>query len=602
MPLNAALAQRLEDIARMMDLLGEDTFKVLAHSRAARAIDSLPTDIAPLAADKKKLLEIEGIGQKIADKIIEFAATGKITEHEELKSKVPAGLLEIMTIPGLGPKTVRAIWQTLSVTDMAGLNKCIADGSILTVPRMGQKAVDKIKAAIALAAEGSQRLRLGQAVPIAQRVIDHLKKTKAVKEIAYAGSLRRGRETVADIDILVSTTNAAAVAEAFRTMPDVRSVIASGESKSSVRIAVDPDDPRWDSGEDNAAAQKPGSTIQTDLRIIPPESWGAGMMYFTGSKDHNIRLRGRALDQGLTLNEFGLFPNDKDPTPPQHRGIKPVVSKTEEEIYKKLGLPYIPPEIREDRGEFDLKSTPRLVEVTDIKAELHAHTTASDGTMSIEDLAALAKSRGYHTICVTDHSKSSFQANGLSVDRLLTHINATRAAAAKTKGITILAGSEVDILPDGRLDYEDKILKQLDIVVASPHASLSQTPEVATKRLLAAIANPYVHILGHPTGRLINRRPGLDPDIAALIAAAKKHNVALELNSHWMRLDLRDIHLRAAVAANCLISINCDTHHPDDIANIPYGISTARRGWVTPELCINTWPAKKLHGWLKEKR
>jgi DNA polymerase (family 10) len=253
-----------------------------------------------------------------------------------------------MTIPGLGPKTVRAIWQTLNVTDLVALNKCIADGTILTVPRMGQKAVDKIKAAIAIAAEGTQRLRLGQAVPIAQRVIDHLKKTKAVKEIAYAGSLRRGRETVADIDILVSTTDAAAVAEAFRTMPDVRQVIASGEGKSSVRIAVDPDDPRWDSGEGDGAGQRPGSTIQTDLRIIPPESWGAGMMYFTGSKDHNIRLRGRALDQGLTLNEFGLFPNDKDPTPPQHRGLKPVASKTEDEIYKRLGLPYIPP--RDPRG------------------------------------------------------------------------------------------------------------------------------------------------------------------------------------------------------------------------------------------------------------
>ena len=600
MSLNAALAQRLEDIARMMDLLGEDSFKAIAHSRAARAIDALPTDVATL--DKKQLLEIEGIGQKIADKIIDFVRTGHIAEYDELRAKVPPGLLDLMTIPGLGPKTVRAIWQTLDVTTMAGLKKALEDGSILTVPRMGQKAADKIKASIALADEGLARLRLGQALPIAERIVAHLSKIKQVKEIAYAGSLRRGRETIGDIDILVATTDPAAVAEAFRTMPDVRSVIASGESKSSVRIAIAPEDPRWDSSEADATAQKPGTTVQTDLRIIPPHSWGAGMMYFTGSKEHNIRLRQRALDQGLTLNEFGLFPDDKADTPPQQRGIKPVASKTESEIYKELSLPYIPPEIREDRGELSLKETPRLIELDDIKSELHAHTTASDGSMSIEELAAKAKERGFHTICVTDHSKSSIQANGLSVERLMAHIEAIRKASEKAKGITILAGSEVDILADGRLDYDDKILKQLDLVVASPHTALSQDPATATRRLLAAIKNKYVHILGHPTGRLINRRAGLSPDMGALIEAAKEHHVALEINAHWMRLDLRDIHVKAAVDEGCLIAVNCDTHEAEDLDNLRYGVLTARRGWLTPDLCINTWGAKKLHGWLKEKR
>jgi len=599
MSLNAALAQRLEDIARMMDLTGEDTFKAIAHSRAARAIDALPPDVATL--DKKQLLEIEGIGQKIADKIVEFVQHGHIKEHDELRAKVPPGLLEMMTIPGLGPKTVRSIWQTLDITTLPALKKALDDGSILTVPRMGQKAADKIKASIALTEQGAQRMALGLALPIAQRIVERMKKVKGVKEAAYAGSLRRGRETVGDLDILVSTTDPIAATKAFTTMPGVVSVIASGETRSSIRLAVAEDVGRWEA-EGQRGDAFTGPSIQADLRIIPPASWGAALMYFTGSKDHNIRLRGHALDQGLTLNEYGLFPEDKSKTPPQDRGIEPVASKTEEEIYARLGFPWIPPELREDRGELSLKETPRLIELADIKCELHAHTTASDGSMSIEELAALAKAHGYHTIAVTDHSKSSVQANGLSVDRLLTHVEAVRKAAEKAKGITILAGSEVDILADGRLDYEDKVLKQLDVVVASPHTALSQEPEVATKRLLAAIRHKYVHILGHPTGRLINRRAGLSPDIATLIAAAKEHHVALELNAHWMRLDLRDTHLRAAVEASCLISINCDTHAPGDMDNIVYGVMTARRGWVTPALCINAWGAKKLDAWLKAKR
>ena len=597
---NAALAQKLEDIARMMDLLGEDTFKSIAHSRAARIIEALPDDIRSLAADKKKLLAIDGIGQKLADKIIEFVTTGRITEHESLRAKVPPGLLEMMTIPGLGPKTVRAIWQTLDITDLAGLKKAIADGTILTVPRMGQKAVDKIKASMTLAEQGSQRLALGLAMPIAEALVAAMLKVKGVKNAAFAGSLRRGRETVGDLDILVSTTDPAAATKAFTTLPGVVQVIAAGESKCSIRLAVREEVGRWEA-EGQKGDAFTGPSIQADLRIIPPESWGAGMMYFTGSKDHNVRLRGEALDQGFTLNEFGLFPLVDDPTPPQHRGAKPVASKSEEEIYKKLGHPYIPPEIREDRGELSLKSTPRLVELDDIKAELHAHTKASDGSMTIEELAAQAKARGFHTIAVTDHSKSSVQANGLSVDRLLAHIEAVRKAAERTKGITILAGSEVDILADGHLDYDDKILKQLDIVIASPHSALSQEPEAATKRLLAAIRNKHVNILGHPTGRLINRRAGLSPDIHKLIAAAKEHHVALEINAHWYRLDLRDVHVKAATDAGALIAIDCDTHSPDDLDNLRYGILTARRGWLTPDLCINTWTAKKLRDWLGAK-
>jgi DNA polymerase (family X) len=606
MALNAAIAQRLEEIARMIEVLGGDQFRAISHSRAARNIEALPFDIATIAADKKKLTELEGIGSKIADKVMEFAATGSMKEHAELTAKVPAGLLQMMTIPGLGPKSVRAIWQTLNVTELAGLKQAIEDGSILKVPRMGAKAAEKIKQAMAFAASGQARLWLGQAAPLADRIVDLLKDKlgKKVKQIAYAGSLRRGKDTIGDIDILIATPDIPAAVEAFCRMPGVVSVLAAGESKASVRMSTDIDLSRWN----DPSPPSKGATVQADLRVIPEASWGAALMYFTGSKEHNIRLRQRALDQGMTLNDYGLFPEDGEDTPPQNRGIKPVVSKTEEEIYAKLGFPYLPPEIREDRGELELKATPRLIEVADIKAELHAHTTASDGSLSIVELAKLAKARGFHTIAVTDHSQSSVIANGLKPDRLLTHIEAIRKAQEKflnksgKREITILAGSEVDILADGALDYEDDVLKLLDIVVASPHAALSQDGPAATKRLVRAIKNRYVNILGHPTGRMINQRAGLDPDLAKVIGAAIEHNVALEINAHWMRLDFRDNHVRAAVNAGALIAIDCDIHTPDDADNLRFGVVTGRRGWLTPERCVNTWEAGKLHTWLKARR
>jgi DNA polymerase (family 10) len=422
-------------------------------------------------------------------------------------------------------------------------------------------------------------------------------KIPGVKQIAFAGSLRRGKETIGDLDIIVATDDPAPVSEAFRTMPEVEQVLAAGPTKSSVRVNVGA-----------ASGRRKQSAVlgcQSDLRVVAPQSWGAALMYFTGSKEHNVALRERALKRGLTLNEYGLFPDDKKDTPPQTRGVKPVAGATEEEIYKALGMPYIPPEIREHHGEIALDRTPRLVELGDIKAELHAHTTASDGRLSITELAMLAKLRGFHTIAVTDHSKSSPIAGGLSPDRLRQHITAVREANEQARasgwGVTILAGSEVDILADGRLDYDDDLLAQLDIVVASPHAALSQDPAVATARLLKAIRHPSVNILAHPTGRLVNKRAGLSLAMNELVAAAKEHAVALEINAHWLRLDLRDVHVRAAVDADCVIAIDCDVHEPADFDNLRYGVLTARRGWLTPGACINSWPAEKLHGWLKAK-
>jgi DNA polymerase (family X) len=601
MSVNAAVAERFGQIAEMLELLGMDKFRILAHQKAARVIEALSVDLKSLCDDRKALMEIEGIGPKIADKIIEYCKTGKITEHEELCTQVPAGLAQIMKIPGLGPKTARLLWQERGVTDIASLKKIIDDGSILTVPRMGAKTVENIKASLTFVETVQQRLPLGLALPAAELFVARMLKVKGVTGAAFAGSLRRGRDTIGDLDLVVCSDDPAAAGEAFRAMPEVEKVLAAGDTKSSIRarIVTSPSRNVEAKGDDEHTMIGGRILVQVDMRVVPEASWGAALLYFTGSKDHNVKLRERALKKKLTLNEWGLFPNDKEPTPPQARGVKPVAGATEDEVYAKLGLPYIPPEIREDRGELELKETPRLIEVADIKAELHAHTTASDGAMSILDLAQAAKKRGFHTIAITDHSKSQVQANGLKADRLAEHCQAVREAQKKVKGITLLTGSEVDILTDGSLDYPDDVLAELDIVVASPHAALFQKPEVATARLVKAIESGRVHILGHPTGRLVNRRAGLSPDMDKVIAAAKAHNVALEINAHWHRLDLRDTHVYAAVKAGCLIAINCDTHTLGDMDNLRYGVLTGRRGWLTAEQCINCWEANHLHKWLK---
>jgi len=586
MSTNAELAKIFSEMATALEISGAMVFKVNAHRNVARILDHLTTDVRTLADDKKKLTAIDGIGDGSAKKIIEYVNTGKIAEHDELLTQIPKGLLDVTNIPGIGPKTAKLMWEKAGVTDLATLKARIADGGLKDVPRLGEKTIQNIVQSLEFMNKALERMRLGEAMPIAESIVEFLQGVKGVTQVAYAGSLRRGQETIGDIDILASTDDPAALVKTFATMSMVKQVLVNGETKVSVRLA-------------------PPHGVQVDLRIIPAASFGAALMYFTGSKQHNIALRERALKKGLTLNEYGLFTDDDDKTPPQHRGIKPKASKTEESIYKALGLAYVPPELREDRGELAAAiagELPGLITLDDIKAELHAHTTASDGSFTIEELANEAKSRGFHTIAVTDHSKSSFQANGLSVDRLLKHIDDIREAASRVKGITILAGAEVDILIDGRLDYDDDLLAKLDLVVASPHASLKQDSETATNRLLAALQHPLVHILGHPTGRIINRREGLSPNINQLIEAAVEHDKALEINANHLRLDLRDSHVRAAVETGALIAIDTDAHSHDDFDELRYGVLTARRGWLTAKQCISAWPKAKLHKWIKAKR
>jgi DNA polymerase (family X) len=353
-------------------------------------------------------------------------------------------------------------------------------------------------------------------------------------------------------------------------------VLVSGDTKSSVRL---------------------NNGMQVDLRAVPAINWGAALLYFTGSKDHNVILRERAIARSMRLNEYGLFADDGDETPPQQRGVKPVASKTEQEIYMKLGLEWIAPELRESHGEFEKNITQQLIVAGDIRRELHCHTTASDGVLSIEQLIETAKSRGFDAIAITDHSRSSAQANGLSVERLREHAANIRAASAKIKGIHVLVGSEVDILADGHLDYPDDVLAELDWVVASPHTALKQTPEAATARLLAAIANPFVHVIGHPTGRILNGRPGLEPNMKLVIAAAAKAGVALEINCNPARLDLRDALVRAAHEGGAMISINTDAHDGEHFDFLRYGILTARRAGLAAAGCVNAWPWKQFETW-----
>jgi DNA polymerase (family 10) len=574
---NAELAAIFNEMAAVLEILGANRFRVNAHARVARVLKDLTVDVTTLADDVGKLTAIDGIGEGSAKKIIEFIETGKVREHQDLLAEIPGGLLDVLDIPGLGPKTVKLLWEQADVTDIPSLEKAIVSGKLEKLPRMGAKTIANITESIAFAAKSSQRVRLGEALPVAEAIVEQLKTVKGVKRIQYAGSLRRGSETIGDIDILASTSKPKELAEAFRAMDGVEKVLAAGETKSSIRL---------DAG------------IQVDLRIIDDASFGAALLYFTGSKQHNVAMRERALKRNLRLNEYGLFPDDGEEAPPQKRGVKPVASKSEEEVFAALDLPWIPPEMREDRGELRAR-LPAVLEPDDIKCDLHAHTTASDGKMTIDELAQAAKAMGYHTVAVTDHSKASAQANGLDEKRLLKHVQAVREADARIKGITILAGTEVDILADGRLDYGDDVLAELDIVIASPHVALRQPADKATRRLLSAIRHPLVDIIGHPTGRIINKREGLHPDLNALIEAAIEHDTALEINANYLRLDLRDTHVRAAVEAGALISINTDAHSPVDFQQMRYGVLTARRGWLTKKQCINAWSKQKLRAWLR---
>ncbi|MEM1211221.1 MAG: DNA polymerase/3'-5' exonuclease PolX [Planctomycetota bacterium] len=570
---NRQLAGLFQQMADINDILGGNRFKSIAYQKAARVVGELDRSVTDI--DPADLKQVEGIGGGTADRIAEYLDTGQIADHQKLLSKVPAGLTELLDVSGLGPKSVALLWKEAGVENRADLAEKLETDELAELKGFGKKTIENIKKSLAFMDEASKRHRIGTADGLAQAFLTALSGLPGVQRIEPAGSLRRGKETIGDLDILVAAeaSDAGPIFEAFATHDRVTDVLLRGDTKCSVRTDVG---------------------MQVDLRVVPPDAFGAALMYFTGSKEHNVKMRQRALDYGYTLNEYALA--DKD------NKAKVIAAATEEEVFKALGLAWVPPELREDRGELKLAESgdiPELITLDDIQAELHTHTTASDGTWSIEENALNAAARGFHTVAITDHSKGQVQANGLSNERLEKHIVAVREVAAKLKGkIRVLAGSEVDILADGKLDYPDSLLAELDVVVASPHAALTQDPKKATARLLKAIENPHVTVLGHPTGRLILRREGLSPDIPKLCQACAEQGIAMEINANHYRLDLRDTHARAALDHGCKLAINTDAHGPADLGQLRYGVLTARRAGATAADVINAFNKKKLGDWI----
>ena len=578
---NKAIAGILYETADLLEIDGQDSFRIRSYRNAAEAIEAQTQQIADLINEPKKVLAIPGIGKGMLVNMQEMFKEGKLSLHAELLKKYHPSMLDLLKIQGLGPKTIALIWSAYQVSDLEGVAKLAREGKIRELPRMGEKQEQKLLKAIEEYRRIAGRFLLDAGEREADKIIEHLRDYSGVEKITPAGSLRRGRETVGDLDILV--TGKACCDDAAREkliehvikLPGLMEIIARGENKVSFRLR---------------------GGMQVDVRLLPPESFGAAMQYFTGSKAHNVALRQRALKMGYTLSEYSLAKLDTE---------KPVAGKTEEEIYAKLKLDYIPPELRENLGEIDAAETrtlPTLITQADLQGDVHMHTVETDGRNTIEEMAEAAKEHGYKYMAITDHSKNLAFANGLDDKRAVEHIHRIRAVNDKLGDIRIFAGIEVDILADGALDLSDSVLEQMDIVIASVHSHFNQTPAEMTDRLLKAVENPNTSLLGHPTGRLLLRREAYGFDIDAVLKAATQKKVAMELNAYPDRLDLNDRHLRLAKEHGVKVVINTDSHHTSHMDKIRFGILQARRAWLTKEDVLNTWPVQKFakamkHAW-----
>jgi len=559
---NSEIAEMFEEVADLLEIEGANEFRIRAYRNASRVVAGLSKSAADLVADEKALTELPGIGKDLAGKIAEICRTGKFPALEECRSRASPGVRTLLRIPGLGAKRIRVLCDELKITGVEDLRKAADGGKLQGIRGFGPKIVQKILAE-AKGLNGETRTKLIVAEEIANSLVDWLKGTRRIRQIEIAGSLRRGKETVGDLDILATCEDSGEVMNCFANYEEVKEVISHGSTRSSVKLR---------------------SGINVDLRVVPDESFGAALHYFTGSKPHNIAVRTLGVKRGLKVNEYGVF-----------KGEKQIGGRTEQEIYAQVGLPYIEPELREDRGEIDAAREgrlPWLVRLEDIRGNLHCHTTDSDGRYSIEEMAEAARERGYEYLAITEHSQRIAMVRGLDTKRLRQQMRRIDKLNEKLKGIRLLKSCEVDILEDGSLDLPDDVLKELDVVVCSIHSKLNLPAEKQTGRIIRAMDNPHFNILAHPTGRLIGRRAPSEFDIERVLKAARERGCMIEINAQPDRLDLPDIHCKTGKEIGVKFAISTDAHRISDLGLMRFGVSQARRGWLEPQDVVNTrsWP------------
>jgi DNA polymerase (family 10) len=569
---NQEIAKIFNEIADILEIKGDNPFRVRAYRRAAQNIDGLAKDVAAISVAELK--KIPGIGADLADKIQEYVKTGELGFYDELKNEAPSGLVDLLSVPGLGPKTVKMLFEKLHIKDIDDLEKHAEDGTLKGLPGIKAKTEENILKGIAMLRKHTGRFPLGRVLPVAEEIMRMLRKKPFVNKLSIAGSLRRWKDTIKDIDTLATSKDPRMVMDVFVHLPQVKEVLMKGQTKSSIITS---------------------EGIQVDLRVVSEDSFGSALAYFTGSKQHNIRLREMAVKRGLKINEYGVFDVKTE---------KKLGGKHEGDIYKILDMPFIDPELRENTGEIEaaLKGTlPSLVKLQDIKGDLHVHSKYSDGSHDLQELVDAAKARGYAYLAITDHSKGLGIARGLSIDKVLEQNKKIKALNKKLKGFHLLSGTEMDIRSDGSLDYPDEVLKQFDIVVASIHSGFRQSREQITKRLVSAMQNPYVSIIAHPTGRIIGERDAYEVDMEAVLTAAAETGTAMEVNAYPFRLDLNDKYIRKAKEMGVPVTINTDAHVNFQFDFMTYGIGTARRGWIEKKDVLNSLGYNALLKRLKSK-
>jgi DNA polymerase (family 10) len=565
---NIEISKILNEVADILEIKGEDQFRIGAYRRAAQVIEALPKDINEIYQEGK-LEEIPGVGKSLAQHIKDLIEKGKCQDFENLKKKIPSGLIELMKIEGLGPKRVKFLYDKFHVSSISSLKKLIGSHRLLKERGWGKKSEQNILRGIQLYEKFSQRFLLGEVYFLTKNILKKLKNCPEVEQAEICGSLRRMKETIGDLDFLATAKNPKKVIDYFCQLPEIKEVRAKGSTKANVLLKHGP---------------------EADLRVVKPESFGAALHYFTGSKSHNIAIRRIGMERGLRINEYGIY---------KYRGKKliRIGGKTEEEIFKAVGLPWIPPEIRENLGEIEAaqqNKLPKLIEEGDIRGDLHIHSYWSDGANSILEIAQASKKRGYQYIAITDHTPTIGITNGLTPARVLKQIQEIKAVNKKLRGIKVLSGIEVDIRKDGSLDLPDKILEKLDIVVASIHTAFRLPKNEMTKRLIRAMQNKNIDIIAHPTGRKINEREPFDLDLEAVMQEARRTNTILEINSFWNRLDLNDINSRLAKERGVKVVISTDAHNILELENIRFGVATAKRGWLEKNDIVNTLPLNQL--------